>query len=230
MSRSKSKPDPAVLIISKAICNDIERIASPNVPAVRQLRRHYARQLRLRNANDNSILELTRDLANCQLWTHRLIAFELISQYPKAFQRLKSTDIECWSVGLSDWGGVDLFGCTIVGQAWRAGIINDKLVAKWAKSPDRWLRRLSLVATVPLNNQTRGGIGDSIRTFKVCEMHVDDRDDMVVKALSWALRELAKRDPDSVKLFLKQNRNRLAPRVCREVSNKFKTGLKNPKS
>ncbi len=32
----------------------------------------------------------------------------------------------------------------------------------------------------------------------MCALLVTDRDDMVVKALSWALRDLAKRDPGAV--------------------------------
>jgi 3-methyladenine DNA glycosylase AlkD len=58
---------------------------------------------------------------------------------------------------------------------------------------------------------------------------VDDRDDMIVKALSWALRELSKKAPNAVEAFISENQTRLAPRVLREVSNKLKTGLKNPK-
>jgi hypothetical protein len=42
--------------------------------------------------------------------------------------------------------------------------------------------------------------------------------DMVVKALSWAVRE-----------FLAENENVLAKRVLREVRNKLTTGLKNPR-
>jgi 3-methyladenine DNA glycosylase AlkD len=64
----------------------------------------------------------------------------------------------------------------------------------------------------------------------VCEMLTDDRDDMVVKALSWALRELSKCDPDSVREFLVEHEGALAPRVSREVNNKLKTGLKNPRA
>jgi 3-methyladenine DNA glycosylase AlkD len=44
---------------------------------------------------------------------------------------------------------------------------------------------------------------------------VADREDLVVKALSWALRALARRDP--------------AARVIREVENKLTTGRKNPR-
>jgi len=52
---------------------------------------------------------------------------------------------------------------------------------------------------------------------------------MVVKALSWALRELAKRDQISVRRFLNQHKDQLAARVIREVQNKITTGLKNPR-
>lgn len=63
----------------------------------------------------------------------------------------------------------------------------------------------------------------------ICEMLLEDRDDMVVKALSWALRELSKRDPEAVRKFLRAHENTLAPRVAREVNSKLQTGLKNPR-
>ena len=76
--------------------------------------------------------------------------------------------------------------------------VRRRYVMRWAASADRWRRRLVLVATVPLNSRARGGQGDTARTLRVGAALVDDRDDMVVKALSWALRELSKREPKSV--------------------------------
>jgi len=52
---------------------------------------------------------------------------------------------------------------------------------------------------------------------------------MVVKAISWSLRELSRRDPDSVRAFLLEYNGMLAPRVVREVKTKLTTGLKNPR-
>jgi 3-methyladenine DNA glycosylase AlkD len=52
---------------------------------------------------------------------------------------------------------------------------------------------------------------------------------MVVKAMSWALRELVPHDPQAVSAFLAENNQVLAARVKREVNNKMQTGLKNPK-
>jgi 3-methyladenine DNA glycosylase AlkD len=103
------------------------------------------------------------------------------------------------------------------------------LIQSWARSKDRWWRRAALVSTVPLNNKTRGGQGDAARTLAICAMLVEDRDDMVVKALSWALRELVKHDPKSVRAFMAEHKDTLAPRVRRELRNKLTTGLKNPR-
>ena len=98
----------------------------------------------------------------------------------------------------------------------------------WTHSKDRWWRRAAVVSTVPLNTKARGGSGDAARTLKICETLIADRDDMVVKAMSWALRALATRDPKAVRRFLRTHGNALAPRVVREVNNKLNTGLKNP--
>jgi DNA alkylation repair enzyme len=73
----------------------------------------------------------------------------------------------------------------------------------------------------------RGGTGDTGRTLDICQRLVADRDDMVVKALSWALRELVVWDPDVVRRFLEAHDDLLAPRVRREVRNKLDTGLKH---
>lgn len=81
---------------------------------------------------------------------------------------------------------------------------------------------------MPLNLRAAGGTGDAARTLDICTRLVADRDDMVVKALSWALRELAFWDIDSVLAFLAAYDAVLAPRVKREVNNKLTTGLKNP--
>ena len=55
----------------------------------------------------------------------------------------------------------------------------------------------------------------------ICEKVVSDRDDMIVKALSWALRELSKSDKPAVEEFMEKYDSQLAGRVRREVFMKF---------
>ena len=67
------------------------------------------------------------------------------------------------------------------------------------------------------------------RTLRICELVAADRDDMVAKGLSWALRELAERDRDAVVDFIERHHEMLPSRVLREVSNNLQTGLKTPR-
>jgi 3-methyladenine DNA glycosylase AlkD len=129
---------------------------------------------------------------------------------------------------MDGWGEVDAFGCIVAGPAWRLGRVPDAAIQGWAASPDRWWRRAALVSTVPLNLRSRGGTGDTGRTLDICGRLVDDHDDMVVKALSWALRALAPWDPAAVDDFLEANDTRLAARVRREVRTKLATSRKYP--
>jgi 3-methyladenine DNA glycosylase AlkD len=58
---------------------------------------------------------------------------------------------------------------------------------------------------------------------------VDDHEDMIEKALSWALRELVVHDAQAVRDFTDKYEARLGSRVKREIHNKLRTGLKSPK-
>ena len=156
----------------------------------------------------------------------RWFAYELVYHHRAARDALDLAWVERLGRGLADWGAVDAFGRYISGPAWRRGLIPDDAVTAWAGSEDRWWRRAALVSTVPLNLRAAGGTGDAPRTLAICELLAADRDDMVVKALSWALRELIVWDPDAVRDFLATHD--LAPRVRREVTSKLETGRKQP--
>ena len=159
----------------------------------------------------------------------RQTAYEILSLHRPALASLKTRDVERLGRGMDNWASVDTFAGHVAGPAWRKGQVTDKAVARWARSADRWWRRAALVSTVALNQKSKGGMGDTPRTLSICEMLVADADDMVVKGLSWALRELAERDSDAAARFLDRHDTVIASRVRREVNNKLSTGLKNPR-
>jgi 3-methyladenine DNA glycosylase AlkD len=109
-----------------------------------------------------------------------------------------------------------------------AGPPGEEPLQRWALSPDRGWRRAALATTVALNTRSEWGRGDASRTLAIAEMLVNDRDDMVVKALSWALRALAEQDRAAVKAFVETNEDRMASRVRQEVCEKLVKVLKNP--
>jgi len=215
--------------------NDVKRVASEmdaeiralpvrNTPNVRAIRRRYSRHLK--QASPEFILTLARELL--ENYDYRWIAYELIRSHRAAFQSIGEAELEELGRGINSWSSVDSFARILAGPAWLDGQIPDELIHRWAHSEDRWWRRAALVSTVALNVRSHGGSGDVPRTLEVCRLLVDDHDDMVVKAMSWALRGLIPHDPDAVREFLGEYEDVLAARVKREVGNKLTTGLKNP--
>ncbi len=200
--------------------------AAPNTTAgVRHARREISKHLK---AMDRAlILRLALDVIRSRHSYGRFVAYELVQHHEAAMQGLTPAEVERLGEGMSDWAAVDTFACYISGPAWREGRIADGRVHLWAQSKDRWWRRAALVSTVPLNVRSQGGDGDPRRTLAVCARLLDDRDEMIVKAMSWALRALAVRDAAAVSAFIVDYDDRLAALVKREVRNKLATGLKN---
>jgi 3-methyladenine DNA glycosylase AlkD len=205
--------------------------ALPNlkVENVRSVRKEFSK--RLVNSSPQIVVSISIRLIQLDRpgFEYRLVAYELVCYDKDALHSLGEKELELLGQGISSWGDVDTFACYLAGPAWREFQVPDELIHSWAHSDDRWWRRAAIVCTVALNNKARGGTGDTIRTLDVCRLLVSDRDDMVVKAMSWSLRELSRRDPDAVRAFLLEYKGMLAPRVVREVNTKLTTGLKNPR-
>ncbi|HEV2991780.1 MAG TPA: DNA alkylation repair protein [Candidatus Angelobacter sp.] len=204
----------------------IQSLPVRNTSALRSLRREYSK--RIKDLPAGEVVKVAAKLI-AHRRVHRFIADELIASRPDALRTLKRPLLERLGAGISSWDQVDCFACYLSGPAWREGQIEDQTVVAWARSKDRWWRRAALVSTVPLNVKARGGHGDAQRTLKICSILTDDHDDMVVKALSWALRALAPHDSAAVRRFVDHNETRLAALVRREVRSKLTTGRKNPK-
>ena len=172
-------------------------------------------------------IDLCIELTKTGIFESQLLAYELIWKNKKVLRNLDQKQIIVLGNHLDNWASVDSYSLMIAGWHWREGTLSDAQILKWLKSENRWLRRVAVVCTIPLNLRSRGGKGDAQKTLMVCKKIIDDRDKMVVKALSWALRELSKRDRTAVENFIQQNRDRLHSLVVREVTAKLKTGRKN---
>jgi 3-methyladenine DNA glycosylase AlkD len=207
--------------LADEIDRQIRALPDPTTPSIRSVRRAYSRSLR--QAPGREVLAIADALVD----RHRWVAYELVYSHRDALASLEVHDVERLGRGIAGWGSVDAFARYISGPAWQRGRIADGVVHRWAASHDRWWRRAALVSTVPLNLRSAGGTGDTRRTLGICARLAPDHDDMVVKALSWALRELVIWDPDAVRDFLTAHHDVLASRVRREVRTKLETGRKN---
>lgn len=207
--------------IADQICEAIKLLPSRSVPAIRTVRREFSARLKDRSAED--IYQIALALLDRRRW----VGYELLYYHPSHLQGLDDAKVEKLGEGMTTWDDVDTFGRYVSGIAWNKGLIRDETISRWTESPEMVWRRSALVSTVCLNLEAAGGKGDTRRTLTICERLVDDREDLVVKALSWALRALANRDKEAVHAFMAKHESSLAARVKREVSTMLRTGTKN---
>jgi len=207
------------------ILRDLRGVDVRTVPALRPIRRKWSKELA--SASPQEVLQVARDILASDEVEFRFIAYELVHFHKPARKSLRKREVEELAHGMQSWDTVDAFSYYISGPTWRDGQISDAVIAKWAASTNRWWRRAALASTIPLSR--RHNAEDIERVLSVCASLVADRDDMVVKAMSWALREVARQNPLAASGFVDAHGDVLAPRVLREVRNKLQTGLKNPR-
>ena len=199
----------------------LKGVTVPNIrPIVKDLNKHF------KKSPPEEVVDFAKQLNATRILEAQQIAIEVLDKHKTARQSLTLEDLLELGQGIDNWVSVDYFAGLLAGPAWREGTLPDEVIEEWVTSEDRWWRRSAVVCTVALNQKARGGHGDAVKTLKICQLVAEDKDDMVAKSLSWALRELAKRDAEPVIEFVTQNENVLPKRVVREVRKKIETGRK----
>ena len=85
----------------------------------------------------------------------RWVGYEIAHHHRPTLASLDLDKLEELGSSLDSWDSVDVFSLYLAGPAWRNGQIDDADVHRWARSADRWWRRVSLVSTVALNLKAR---------------------------------------------------------------------------
>lgn len=76
----------------------------------------------------------------------------------------------------------------------------EKLITRWNKSPNMWLNRAAIQ-----HQRGRKFETDVKLVLQYCDDHSDSKEFFIVKAIGWALRDIAKVDPRAVREFLKNH-------------------------
>lgn len=221
--------------IAKQLFDDVQKVPLKNTPNLRRVRQKYSKKLA--QAAPEQILDFARYLIGHYNYRESGFEFglgfgfasEIIYYHETAIKSIAVKELQEFGKQINNWGASDIFAECLAGPAWRNGQVPDDVILSWANSTDFWWRRAALVCTIALNKRSWDGHGDIHRTLKICRALATDKNDMVIKALSWALRELIPHDRESVLSFLRENEKVLASRVKREVTNKLTTGVKNPR-
>ncbi len=215
----------------EAILASLRQAEQPlRTPAMRSIAMAAAKELRQSRADAESVFALCDALVELDELhdAARTVAFEIAYRHRGLRDALDVQKLERLGRTLDGWASVDHFARKLSGPAWQKNQISNEHVLAWTSSRNFWWQRVGLVSTIALNERHLG-TGDAARTLAICELFIDDRADLHIKALSWALRELGQRDPAPVQAFIDRHKDRLASKIIREVQNKLATGHKMAK-
>jgi len=133
----------------------------------------------------------------------RGIAFEWALKIKKQYAKTDFRRFETWLKKYVDnWGACDSLCCGAMGHlVWQFPELNHK-TKKWAKSPNRWLRRAAAVTLiVPVRNRL---LLDEV--FTMADTLLIDNDDMVQKGYGWMLKEASNKFPDKIFKYVMKNK------------------------
>jgi len=101
---------------------------------------------------------------------------------------------------INNWDLVDSSAPYIVGDYLYNNPDERSILFEFVHSENLWVKRISIVSTFTLikNNQFN-------ETLQIAKILLNDKHDLIHKAVGWMLREVYKRDQDLIRTFLKQN-------------------------
>jgi 3-methyladenine DNA glycosylase AlkD len=127
----------------------------------------------------------------------------LVNQNKKANPEAQKQIVNLYIVNLhyiNNWDLVDLSAHYILGKAIYAGIKEKSILDTLVHSPVLWERRVAIITTFYFIH--KGNIDETLRLSKVL---LSDKEDLMHKAVGWALREAWKKDAPRVEAFLQEN-------------------------
>lgn len=117
---------------------------------------------------------------------------------------------------INNWDLVDTSAPKIVGEYSKANH-KEEMLKKLAKSKNLWERRIAMIATYQFIIN-----GNSATTYEIANLLINDRHDLIQKAVGWMLREAGKRvSQKELEQFLKPRYKTMPRTALRYAIEKF---------
>ncbi len=167
---------------------------------------------------------MTTTLADCVMLLkspvheHRLLAlFLFIRTYAQGSEPVREKIFKLYlkhTRFINNWDLVDLSAPNIVGS-----YLHDKkrdILYGLARSNSLWERRISVIATLHFIRQN-----DFADTLGISEILINDKHDLIQKAVGWMLREVGKRSMRTERLFLAAHYRHMPRTMLRYAIERF---------
>jgi len=184
------------------------------VPEQRKLVKKYYKEITLPEV---------QQLLDDKIHEYRLIGLLiLVAQYEKADPQARKSIFKLYlrnTKKINNWDLVDLSAHKIVGN-----YLIDKdrqILYKLAKSKNLWEKRIGIISTAEFirNYQFED-------TLKIAEILLQDKHDLIHKAVGWMLREVGNRNRKAETEFLDENGSQMPRTMLRYAIEKFEEKLR----
>ena len=167
--------------------------------------------------NELSLKDLEK-LLNSKIHEYRMSTlFILIKQYEKADEKERKKIFDFYlknTKNINNWDLVDISAPKIIGNY----LLEKprKILYKLAKSNNLWERRIAIISTVAFirNNEFDD-------TLKISKILLQDKHDLIHKAVGWMLREVGKRDQKVEEEFLRKHYLKMSRVMLRYAIERF---------
>ena len=177
---------------------DVAPFLGVQTPERRNLVKKIAKELRTPTSAE--LGQTARSMWKLDEREYHYAAFDLIQVHVEvADKNFLEEHVEFLITHKSWWDTVDGLGSAAVSPLTdKYGC--EKLVEKWNKSSNIWLNRAAIQ-----HQRGRKFETDNKLILRYCHEHADSTEFFIVKAIGWALRDMAKISPREVRGFLKDH-------------------------
>ena len=171
----------------------------------------------IKQFKDASLAEI-QELLNDKIHECRLTALLiLVEQYKKADEKKKRVIYNLYLKNyknINNWDLVDLSAPKIMGE--HLVLKDRKIIYEWAKSNNLWKKRIAVLATFTFIRNK-----DFKDIFEIAKILLNDKHDLIHKAVGWMLREAGKRDKLAEIKFLEKYAAKMPRTMLRYAIEKF---------
>ncbi len=156
-------------------------------------------------------------LLHSDIHEEKYLACEILSAKYRKFPEKKEDIVKFYiknSKLISGWDLVDTTAHQILGDFLRNK--NKNILCKFAKSDNSWERRISIISTYSFIKENR--FED---TYRIAEILIKDKEDLIHKAVGWMLREVGKKDRAVLEAFLKKHYRNMPRTTLRYAIERF---------
>ena len=132
-------------------------------------------------------------------------------QYPRKDEKGKKQIYDFYlknTKWINNWDLVDVTTPRIVGEYLLDR--DRKVLYKLARSSDLWEKRIAILATFMFIREN-----DFQDTLKISKILLEDKHDLIHKAVGWALREVGKKDQKAMESFLDKHLKKMSRTTLR---------------